>query len=391
MDTFLEILQTFGTLIWYTLWAFILGYLLSACIQVLITREQMAKVLGERGPRQAGLSAFFGFISSSCSFASLAASRSVLAKGAHSVNAIAFLIATTNLVIELGIVLWILVGWKFVLGNYLMGLLMIAYFYGLSYVVLPRRVGEQGREHAERFEAEELKHPSPEGMTWWQKLTSREGWRIISFKFIGEWRMAYKEVLVGFTIASIVAVAVPTSWWNALFLGAEAEDPSFLAVLEHAAIAPILAFFTFVGSLGNVPLAAILWSKSASFAGVMAFLGADLIAATVIYLNAKYYGWKFALWVSGMLYFCMVAAGVTVHYLYAAFNAIPEARPESLQQMMSFGVWTHTFWLNIAFGIIGIVLLVTVWRTKRAMQAKKVAGESGQAGRPQQRDSHEEE
>ena len=366
MNQLLEALQTTGMLIWYTLWAFILGYMISAGIQTLVTREQMARVLGERGPKQAVLSGFFGFISSSCSFAALAASRSVLAKGAHAANAIAFLIATTNLVIETGIILWLLVGWKFVVANFALGMIMILYAYLLTSLTLPEKLARRGQEHAEDFGAEELKHPSPEGMTWWQKLTSKEGWRIISFKFFGEWKMAYKEVLVGFTLAGIVAAFVPETFWNAVFLEAGAETLSFLAVLQHALIAPVMAFFTFVGSLGNIPLAAILWSNNASFGGVMAFLGADLVAATVIYLNAKYYGWAFTAYLSGLLYVCMVAAGVTVHYLFAAFDAIPTARPEALSEMMRFGIDTHTFWLNVVFGIIGVALLAVRWRAKRS-------------------------
>lgn len=357
MDLLLEALKTTGMLIWYTLWAFILGYLVSAGIQILVTREQMARVLGERGAKQGAMAAFFGFISSSCSFAALAASRSVLAKGAHSANAITFLIATTNLVIETGIVLWVLVGWKFVAANFLLGILMIVYAYVLTAFTLPQWLADKGREHAETIEAEELKHPSPEGMTWWQKLTSREGLKVISFKFFGEWKMAYKEVLFGFTIAGLVAAFVPDSWWNALFVSEGSNAPSFLTVLQHALIAPFLAFFTFVGSLGNIPLAAILWSKNASFGGVMSFLGADLVAATVIYLNAKYYGWTFTAYLSGLLYVSMVTAGVSVHWIFARFGAIPTVRPESLQEMMSFGVDTHTFWLNVGFVPVALVLL----------------------------------
>lgn len=357
MDLVLEALKTTGTPIWYTLWAFILGYLVSAGIQVLVTREQMARVLGERGAKQAAISAFFGFISSSCSFASLAATRSVLTKGAHPANAVSFMIATTNLVIELGIILWLLVGWKFVVANFLLGIVMIIYAYILMRLWAPRSVMESGRAHAKRLEADELTHPSPEGMTWWQKLTSAEGWRIISFKFFGEWKMAYKEVLFGFTIAGIVSAFVLDSFWNALFLEAGAEAPSFLAVLEHALIAPVIAFFTFVGSLGNVPLAVILWSKNASFGGVMSFLGADLVAATVIYLNVKYYGWRFAAYATAVLYVSMVAAGVTVHWVYAGLGALPTARPSSLMAMMEIGIDTHTFWLNVGFVPVALVLL----------------------------------
>lgn len=165
MDQLLEAIQTTGMLIWYTLWAFVLGYMISAGIQMLVTRAQMARVLGERGTKQAAIAGFCGFISSSCSFAALAASRSVLAKGAHSANAIAFLIASTNLVIETGIVLWVLVGRKFVVANFLLGVLMIVYAYILTAFTLRQWLADVGREHAERIEAEQLEHPSPESMT----------------------------------------------------------------------------------------------------------------------------------------------------------------------------------------------------------------------------------
>jgi uncharacterized membrane protein YraQ (UPF0718 family) len=365
-STLLKALETTGLLIWYTLWAFIVGYLISAGIQTLVTREQMAKVLGEKGIKQAGLASFFGFISSSCSFADLAATRSVLTKGAHAMNAIIFMVASTDLVIETGIVLWLLAGWRFVVAAYAVGIVMIILIYLLYDVVLSKKIATQGRKHAEQFEAESLKHPSPEGMKWYEKLTSKEGWKIISFKFFGEWKMAYKEVLVGFTVAGLVSAFVPISFWNTIFLEPGAEDPSFIAVLQHAVIAPFLAFFTFVGSLGNIPLAVLLWTKNASFGGVMSFLGADLVAATVIYLNVKYYGWKFTVYMSLLVYICMVAAGVIVHYIFALFNAIPTVRPESLRDMIAFDTDSHTFYLNIVFGIIGISLLVIRWRFMQA-------------------------
>lgn len=365
MEGILEALATTGTLIWYTLWAFIFGYLLSAILQVLVTREQMSRVLGAYGAKQAGLAGFFGFISSSCSFASLAATRVVLSKGAHHANAIAFMIATTNLVIETGIVLWMLVGWKFVVANFLLGVVMIAYFYALAGFAFPDRIGETGRSHARKIEEEELKHPSPDVEHWWQKLASKQGWKIISFKWFGEWKMAYKEVLIGFTVAGLVSAFVPIEFWNAIFWEAGADSPSFLAILENATVAPLLAFFTFVGSLGSIPLAAMLWAKDLSFGGVMSFLAADLVAATVIYLNYKYYGWRYTLWMSGLLYICMIAAGVTVHYVFVVFGAVPQARPESLRQMMEVGIYTHTFWLNLVFGAVAILLLIVRWRATR--------------------------
>lgn len=168
--------------------------------------------------------------------------------------------------------------------------------------------------------------------------------------------MVWKEILIGFTIAGFISVFVPQSVWNALFLEAGSEAPSFLAVLENAAVAPVIAFFTFIGSMGNVPLAAMLWSRDASFGGVMAFLGADLVAATVVWIHAKYYGWRYALYLSALLYVCMVTAGITVHYVFAALGILPTERP-SLQEMVAFRI-DYTFWLNIVFILIAGALLV---------------------------------
>jgi len=370
MDQVLDALQTGAGMLWKALWALIFGYIISAGIQVLVTREQMAKTLGERGAKQAGLAAFFGFISSSCSFAALAASRSVLVKGAHPVNPLAFLITSTNLVIELGIVLWVLLGWRFTLGNILLGLVMIVYAYALTRLWFPDSLAEEGKRHAEEAQKSEgMEMDGGMQGSWRDKLFSREGWKRIADAFFMEWKMVWKEILFGFTVAGFIAVFVPQSFWNMLFLidggsaaagateaaaqagqaGAQqaGASPSLLVVLENALVAPVVAFFTFIGSMGNVPLAAMLWSKNASFGGVMSFLGADLVAATVIWVHAKYYGWRYALYLSGLLYVCMVAAGIMVHYLFALVGMIPTARP-SLQEMVRFAI-DHTFFLNLAF------------------------------------------
>lgn len=362
MDQVLQAFYTGAGMLWQALWALIFGYVISASIQVLVTREQMARTLGQRGVKQAGLAGFFGFISSSCSFAALAASRSVLVKGAHPANSLAFLIASTNLVIELGIVLWVLLGWKFTLGNILLGVIMIIYAYVLTRVWFPIGLADQAKQHAERAqqsEGMEMEH----GMqgSWRDRLFSRAGWRRIATAFFMEWKMVWKEILFGFTVAGFISVFVPQAFWDALFIGGgggqggSQQGLSFFAVLENAAVAPVVAFFTFIGSMGNVPLAAMLWSKNASFGGVMAFLGADLVAATVIWVHAKYYGWRYALFLSGLLYVCMVAAGVTVHYLFAALGAIPTDRP-SLQEMVRFQI-DYTFFLNLAFLAVAAVLL----------------------------------
>lgn len=360
MDQVLDAVLTGAGMLWKALWALIFGYTISAGIQVLVTREQMARVLGDRGARQAGLAAFFGFVSSSCSFAALAASRSVLVKGAHPANGLAFLISSTNLVLELGIVLWVLLGWWFTLGNILLGLVMVLYAYLLTGFWFPHRLADGAKRNAERAQQSEGMDME-QGLTgsWRDKFLSREGWRRISQAFVMEWKMVWKEILFGFTVAGFISVFVPQSFWNMLFLiesgaaGGQASPP-FLVVLENALVAPVVAFFTFIGSMGNVPLAAMLWSREASFGGVMAFLGADLVAATVIWVHAKYYGWRYALYISALLYVCMVAAGITIHYLFALVGMIPERRP-SLDEMVRFAI-DHTFFLNIAFLLVAGML-----------------------------------
>jgi uncharacterized protein len=368
MEQVAEALGTGAGMLWKALWALIFGYIISAGIQVVVTREQMGRLLGERGAKEAALAGFFGFISSSCSFAALAASRSILVKGAHPANALAFLIASTNLVIELGVVLWVLVGWRFTLGNFLLGILMIVYAYALTQVCLPTSLTQDGKEHARKAQ-------KAEGMTMKQgmtgsikdKLLSTEGWQRIAGAFFMEWKMVWKEILFGFTIAGFISVFVPQEFWNALFLvsgdGGQ-QNPSFFVVVENALVAPAVAFFTFIGSMGNVPLASMLWSKGASFGGVMSFLGADLVAATVIWVHAKYYGWRYALFLSALLYICMVAAGISVHYLFALAGQLPTERP-GLQEMVRFAV-DYTLFLNIAFGAAAGALLWLHFRGRSA-------------------------
>lgn len=379
-DLILEALKTSAGILWKSFWALVFGYMISAAIQVIVTRSQMAQILGKRGFKKAVLAGLFGFISSSCSFAAIAATRSVFVKGAHPINAISFLIASTNLVIELGIVLWVLLGWKFFVGNFLLGILMIAYAYTITRFWFPKKLVKEARSHAEeQQEGEGMQHKSDQKKSWLKKITSLEGWRKIADAFFMEWKMAYKEILFGFTIAGFISVFVPTNFWNTLFIESGSNAPSFLAVVENALIAPIIAFFTFIGSMGNVPLAAMLWSKNASFGGVMSFLGADLVAATVVYLQAKYYGWKYAAYLSGLLYVCMVAAGVTVHGIFALFGILPTARP-ALKELVTFAI-DYTFWLNVIFAVIGGVLLWLHFQNTKHNYAEENSSEKEESRR----------
>ncbi|MGG6238379.1 permease [Nodosilinea sp. AN01ver1] len=365
MNQIAEAFLTSAGILWKALWALVFGYLISAAIQVLVTRSQMARLMGKRGPKRAALASLFGFVSSSCSFAALAASRSILVKGAHPVNAIAFLIASTNLVIELGIVLWILMGWQFVLGNFLLGVLMILYAYLIARTWFPKQLADAARAHAEQQQSEGMQHDMSNNSDsgWWQKITSLAGWQAIASAFFMEWKMAYKEILFGFTIAGFISVFVPQSFWNSLFLNTGSDATSWLVVLENAAIAPVIAFFTFIGSMGNVPLAAMLWGNNASFGGVMSFLGADLVAATVLYLQSKYYGWSYTGYLAALLYTCMVAAGLTTHAIFAVLVILPTERP-GLGELVRFQI-DYTFWLNIVFIVVGLALVYLHWKSRQ--------------------------
>ena len=345
-------------ILWKALWALIFGYLVSASIQVLVSRSAMAKTLGKPTPKAAVLASFFGFISSSCSFAALAAARSIWTKGAHPINAIAFLVASTNLVIELGIVLWVLMGWQFFLANILLGLFMVIYLYIIAKFWFPEKLAKKARDHAEQAEMDmSMDGGKSAGKNWRKQLSTIDGWRPIADAFYMEWEMAYKEILFGFMLAGFITVFVPQHVWNSLFLisGNSSSQPGFFIVLENALIAPVVAFFTFIGSMGNVPLAALLWSKNASFGGVMSFLGADLVAATVLWMQAKYYGWKYTAYLAGLLYLCMVAAGLSVHFVFSILHIIPETR-RALGEQTKFAI-DYTFFLNIFFSAVGLGLI----------------------------------
>ena len=355
-----EAIVTGAGILWKALWALIFGYLISAGIQVLVTRSAMAKTLGKPTAKAGVLASFFGFVSSSCSFAALAAARSIWTKGANPINAIAFLVASTNLVIELGIVLWVLMGWQFFAANMLLGVFMVIYLYVITKFWFPEKLAKKAKSHALETESEsgmDGDEGKGAGKNWRKQLSSVEGWRPIADAFFMEWKMAYKEILFGFTLAGFITVFVPQHVWNSLFLisGNGGSQPGFFVILENALIAPVVAFFTFIGSMGNVPLAALLWSKNASFGGVMSFLGADLVAATVLWMQAKYYGWKYTAYLAGLLYLCMVAAGLSVHLVFSVLHLIPQTR-QPLGEQTKFAI-DYTFFLNIFFGLVALGLI----------------------------------
>lgn len=350
---------------WMALWAFVLGYIISSLIQVLVTKERMQKAMGKTGPRSMALGTFFGFISSSCSFAALATTRSLFQKGAGLAPSIAFLLASTNLVIELGIVISIFLAWQFVVAEYIGGILLILFAWLFIRVTNPKKLIQQARERLDKNE-EDHQHGG-EQKSWKSKLTSREGWQQIGMTYVMEWQMVWKDVLIGFTVAGVIAAFVPESFFHGLFPGAGTEGtPGFLSLLAQTLIGPFAAFFTFIGSMGNIPLAAVLFGNGVSFAGVMAFIFSDLVVLPVLRINAQYYGWKMSLYILALLLSGLVFVSLIMHYGFAAFGMLPDASTVQTATERDHFKVDYGFILNLIFLAISAALVFFWYRAKHA-------------------------
>lgn len=349
---------------WKALWAFILGYIISSAIQVFVTRDRMQRTMGEAGQKSIALGTFFGFISSSCSFAALATTKSLFKKGAGFVPSLAFLLASTNLVIELGFIIAIFLGWQFVVGEYVGGLLLIIFSWQIVKFTRPKKLIRNARRRLNDQEGEE---PSNKDIpNWKEKIQTKQAWQKVAKKYFMEWGMVWKDVTFGFTVAGIIAAFVPQSFFQTLFIGAgETNTLSFLAVLEHSIVGPVAAFFTFIGSMGNIPLASILYNNGVSFAGVMAFIFSDLVVFPVIRLNAKYYGWKLALYILGVFLCALVATSIVLHYGFSLLGILPQSTGgQSAAQTEPFAI-DYTFWLNLVFLAITGVLFWLAYGDKK--------------------------
>jgi len=243
-------LTTFG-LFWMAFWAFGLGYLISSMIQVFVTRKRMQQTMGQAGIKSITLGTFFGFISSSCSFAALATTRSLFSKGAGLIPSLAFLLASTNLVIELGIVISVFLGWQFIVGEYVGGIILILLMWILVKVTLSKKMEKQAREHTRKLDSQESQQ---ETQNWKKLIMSRDGWSQVASQYVIEWQMVWKDVTIGFTVAGIIAVFVPDIFFKTLFWGSSTTDPSFWQILSQSFIGPVAAFFTFIGSMLRDPL-----------------------------------------------------------------------------------------------------------------------------------------
>lgn len=359
---------------WMAVWAFILGYAISSMIQIFITEKRMQKVMGNESGKSVLLGTFFGFISSSCSFSALATSKSLFQKGASFVSSIAFLLASTNLVIELGIIISIFLGWQFVVGEYVGGILLILISWLLIRIIKPNRLIKKARKNLQG--TKEKGHLDQKAFS--EKIKSTENWAKVGKQFAMEWKMVWKDVTVGFTIAGIVAAFVPDSFFQTLFInsGDDQESFGFLTLVEHVTVGPIAAFLTFIGSMGNIPLAALLFGKGVSFAGVMAFIFSDLVVFPVLRINAKYYGWRMSLFILFLLFTSLVVTSLLLHYGFSLLDLIPESNSTGITEKEHFKI-DYTFYLNLVFlALSGVLIYFGFYKGKDVMHHKEMAPKS---------------
>src|SRR5947209_18404132 len=299
---------------WEVWWALVLGFAISGIVQAWVPRERIENALAGSGPKPVALATGLGAASSSCSYAAIAIAKSLFQKGASAATALAFQFASTNLVWELGLVLWVLIGWQFTLAEYVGGIVMIV----LMTLLLRGFVGPQlehdAREHAISADSGHQHHSSGERMPWRDRLTSIRAWSDVAHNFRGDWQMLWKEITIGFVLAGFIA-QLGNGFFEHLFIR---NAPAPLPTLENVVVGPIIAVISFVCSVGNVPLAAVLWSGGISFAGLLALLFADLIVIPILLIYRKYYGMRFTLRITLVMLFAMALAALVVSALFGA-------------------------------------------------------------------------
>jgi uncharacterized membrane protein YraQ (UPF0718 family) len=347
---------------WEILWALVLGFALSAVVQAVVSKEEITRLLPDDSPRTIALACGLGVASSSCSYAAVALARSLFRKGANFTAAMAFEFASTNLVIELGIVMWLLLGWEFTLAEFVGGPIMIAIISLLFRTTLRPRLLEEARVQADRglagsMEGHAAMDMSVGGGSILGRIASPRGVTAISHSFVMDWAAIWKDIVVGLLIAGALAAWVPDSFWQSFFL---VEHP-LLAKIWGPLIGPLVAMLSFVCSIGNVPLAAVLWNGGISFGGVAAFIYADLIVLPILNIYRKYYGRRMTVYLFATFYGAMVAAGWIVEVLFGLVGLVPDERRADV--MEASVEWNYTTVLNIVFLVVAAVLVTRFLRT----------------------------
>jgi uncharacterized protein len=376
LDAIGHALAVAGAMTWQITWSLVLGFTLSAIIQAVVHRAAITRRLGDDRPSTLALATGLGAASSSCSYAAVALARSLFRKGASFTAAMVFEIASTNLVIELGIILALLMSWQFTLAEYVGGLIMIALlavafrlFVGDRLVAEARRQAEFGRPGSmEGHAAMDMSMPADQDGGFWRRLLSGNGYTAVSHIFVMEWAAVIRDVVGGLLIAGAIGAWVPDSFWQHLFL----TGHPLAARLWGPIIGPVISLLSFVCSIGNVPLAAVLWNGGISFGGVVAFIFADLIIIPILIIYRKYYGTRMMLVLLGIFDATMVIAGYIVEFLFGALGLIPAERAAKVAAQ---GLqWNYTTVLNIIFLLLAAALLVRFFRSGGPAMVKMLGG-----------------
>jgi uncharacterized protein len=339
---------------WEVWWALILGFTLSGVVQAWVPRDRLERTLGGRGLGEVSLATALGAVSSSCSYAAIAIAKSLFQQGASLVSAMAFQFASTNLVFELGLVLWLFLGWQFTLAEFVGGIVLILLLWLALNALVTRSDEDAVRAHALGAETGHVHHTAGGSPPF-----SLRGWSDVAYNFRGDLEMLWKELIGGFLIAGYISL-LPMGFFNALFV-THAWAP--LRIAENAIVGPIVAALAFVCSIGNIPLAAVLWSGGISFGGVIAFVFADLIILPIVNAYRKYYGARFAALLTGVLFGAMVIAALLVDGLFSLVGIVPTHRP-SIESIVERPVtWNYTSVLDVIFAVVFVALVALTLRS----------------------------
>jgi uncharacterized membrane protein YraQ (UPF0718 family)/YHS domain-containing protein len=352
IDTIGEGLSNAFLMAWEVWWALALGFAISAVVQAWVPRERVEHALGGSGARPVALATGLGAASSSCSYAAIAIAKSLFQKGASAAAALAFQFASTNLVVELGIVIWILIGWQFTLAEFLGGIVLIVAMAALLRLFVSPRLERRAREHARGADTGHRHRPMGESLGLRERLTSISAWSDVAHNFRNDWSMVWKEVTAGFLLAGFIGL-LGNDFFNTLFLH---HAPGAVRLLENVLVGPLIAVLSFVCSVGNVPLAAVLWSGGIGFAGVIAFIFADLIVVPIVAIYRKYYGGAFALRIVALMFVTIVIAALIVDALFAGLGLIPHARPTRAEV---FGSIELDY--KLVLNVLGLAIFVSLF------------------------------
>ena len=374
LDALGHALSVAGSMTWQITWSLILGFTLSAVVQAVVRRSTVVRLLGSDRPAALARATGLGAASSSCSYAAVALARSLFRQGASFTAAMVFEIASTNLVIELGIILALLISWQFTLAEFIGGPIMIVLLAVAFRLFVRARLIDAAREQADKGLAGSMEGHAAMDMSiagggrFWRRLASREGYTSVSHIFVMEWAAVIRDVVIGLLIAGAVGAWVPDSFWQHLFL----TGHPLAARLWGPIIGPVISVLSFVCSIGNVPLAAVLWNGGISFGGVISFIFADLIIIPILIIYRKYYGTRMMLVLLGTFYATMVLAGYAVEFLFTGLGLVPSERDAKVAEVAI--QWNYTTVLNIIFLLLAAALLVRFFRTGGPAMLRMMGG-----------------